>query len=415
MTDILDRIESNVRFYSRRFPCVFSRASNALLWDESGREFVDFLAGAGALNYGHNNAMMRDSLVSYLQSDALVHSLDLATPAKRTFVEKFEKVILRPRCYVYKLQFPGPTGTNAVEAALKLARKVTGRESVLAFSNGFHGMTLGALAASAREWKRQAAGVSLHNVLRMPFDGFLGSDINSFSVMKRMVETAGSGIDRPAAIILETLQAEGGLNLASNEWLRQVAQLASRLGSLLILDEIQVGCGRTGPFFSFEPSGIVPDIICLSKSISGFGLPMSLVLIKPQHDKWQPGEHNGTFRGNNLAFIAATSALEYWTDKSFEDDTSQKAALVRRSLLEIAGSTAHPGDVKGRGLLQGISWEESGAASRVAAKAFEMGLIAELCGPRNEVVKIMPPLTIDNRTLERGLSILSEAVRQTLQ
>jgi diaminobutyrate-2-oxoglutarate transaminase len=412
MRATFEELESNVRSYCRKFPSVFVSANNAIISDESGRDYIDFLCGAGALNYGHNNEKIKRALLAYLNSNAIIHSLDLHTQAKRQFLERFDEVILQPRGYHYKIQFPGPTGTNAVEAALKLARKVTRRSAVVAFTNAFHGMTLGSLALTARSQKRASAGTSLPNVVRMPFDGFLGHDVNTLDYIESMLFGPGGGIDKPAAFVVETLQAEGGLNVASNEWLAGLSRLAREHGILLIVDDIQAGCGRTGKFFSFERARIKPDIICLSKSIGGYGLPMSLVLIRPDLDIWEPGEHNGTFRGNNLAFVAACTALDLWADEHLESQIAKKAELLSAGLQSIVRWRPE-GDpeVRGTGLMQGIAWCADHIAEAVSAQAFDMGVIAEVCGPDNKVLKVMPPLTIEPEVLTDGLRRLAAAVQ----
>src|SRR4051794_25132418 len=251
MTDSFERLEFEVRSYSRSFPTVFRRAVGSRLVDEAGREYLDFFAGAGALNYGHNNPVLKRKLTDYLLADGITHGLDMATSAKREFIEAFDEIILRPRGLEYKLQFPGPGGANAVEAALKLARKVTGRTHVVGFSGSFHGMTLGALAVTGSEAPRAGAHVGLRDATIAPFGGPLHA----------------YGDAPPAAFIVETVQGEGGVNVAGGEWLRGLERFARELGALLIVDDVQAGCGRCGSFFSFEAAGIRPDLVCLSKSL----------------------------------------------------------------------------------------------------------------------------------------------------
>ena len=406
--NIFETLESEVRSYCRSFPVVFDRAVGSTLVDESGRSYLDFFAGAGALNYGHNNPTFKRSLVDYVERDGITHGLDMATVAKGRFMERFQETILAPRRLPYKLQFPGPTGTNAVEAALKLVRKVTGRTNVVHFANSFHGMTLGSLAVTGNAAKRKGAGVPLGNGTAMPYDGDVA---DSLGLLERFLADPGSGLDKPAAVIVETVQAEGGVKVASFDWLRDLARLLERHEVLLVVDDIQVGCGRTGPFFSFEPAGIVPDVVVLSKSLSGFGLPMSLVLLKPEHDVWNPGEHNGTFRGNNLAFVTATEALSYWRDDELSRQVEAKAALVSRRLGEMAASHSGLGAVvRGRGLIQGIAFADPELADRISEACFERGLVIETAGPRGEVVKLLPPLVITEEELTRGLDVLEEAV-----
>ncbi len=409
-----ETLESEVRGYCRGWPTVFERARGSYLYDEDARPYLDFFMGAGALNYGHANPVLKRALLDYLDRDGVVHSLDMFTTAKRTFLETFRNVVLTPRDLPYKVMFTNPTGTNAVEAALKLARKVTGRQTVVSFTNAFHGMTLGSLAVTGNAFKRAGAGVPLPYATSVPYDGYLGG-ASGPEWLERFLEDSGSGLDRPAAVIVETVQGEGGVNVARAEWLRTLAALCRRYDVLLIVDDVQMGCGRTGSFFSFEEAGIVPDIVTLSKSLSGYGLPMALCLFTPALDIWKPGEHNGTFRGSNPAFVTATAALRaYWSDGQLSRQTRARGEQVARALAEIRAE--HPGDTKahrGRGLAWGLEFHDEGRASRVARRAFALGLLVETSGPREEVVKLMPPLTVTPEELEEGLCLLARAVRET--
>ncbi|MDZ4090053.1 MAG: diaminobutyrate--2-oxoglutarate transaminase [Arthrobacter sp.] len=407
--DIFEILESEVRTYCRTWDTVFDRASGSTLYSEDGRDYLDFFSGAGALNYGHNNPELLRPLVDYLLSGAIVHSLDMKTVAKRHFLETFHELILKPRQYDYKVMFPGPTGTNSVEAALKLARKVTGRSHVLSFTNAFHGMTLGSLAVTGNSMKRAGAGVPLTNTSSMPYDGFFDGQTADFLWLRHALEDSGSGVDKPAAVIVETVQGEGGLRAARTSWLQGLAELCRQHGILLIVDDVQAGCGRTGTFFSFEDAGIIPDIVCLSKSISGFGLPLSLTLFKPEHDIWKPGEHNGTFRGHNPAFVTGAAALErYWGDRTLETKVEGLTSQLHEGLTQIAAGT-EGARVRGRGLLAGIYYRDHQTAGKIAAESFARGLLVETSGPEGEVIKTMPALTIDAEELSRGLDILAEA------
>lgn len=410
--DIIETHESEVRSYCRSWPTTFVTASGSHLVDTGGRRYLDFFAGAGALNYGHNPAPLRDALVDYLGGNGVIHGLDMATVAKERFLETFHERVLAPRNLDYTVQFPGPTGTNAVEAALKLARKVKGRDGIAGFTHGFHGMTLGSLAVTGNAMKRDGAGVPLTNSISLPFEGFHGDDVDTVDLIERSLLDDGSGFDLPAGIIVETVQAEGGVNVASVEWLRRIRTLCDDLDMVMIVDDIQAGCGRTGPFFSFEDAGITPDIVCLSKSISGFGLPMALTLFRPELDVWLPGEHNGTFRGNNAAFVTGSVALDtYWSDGELAAATAQKAELVRDRLTSLAD--AHPGvfdEVRGRGLIQGLHSPIPEVADAVTSRAFELGLLIETAGPADEVIKLLPPLTTTHDQLCSGLDLLERAV-----
>lgn len=398
-------IESEVRSYSRRMQSVFNKALNAEVWDESGNRHVDFLSACGSVNYGHNNPHLKSALIDYLASDGITTSLDLRTTAKRNFLRSLQEIILTPRGLNYKVQFPGPTGTNAVEAALKLARKATGRKTVVAFSGGFHGMTLGALAATSNPVARRGAGIPLPYVHRLRFNDF--SQLKAF---EESLKSNSSSTQYPAAFIVETLQAEGGLNVASVPWLNELEKTAKRLGSLLIVDDIQAGCGRTGHFFSFERADIKPDIVCLSKSIGGFGLPLAIVLISPEFDVWSPGEHSGTFRGNNLAFVTGAAALQYWNDQNFAAGIASRAALVTKWVKSLERKWPGQLNGKGLGLLQGIAFQSGAIAMACAARAVTNGLLVETCGADGEVLKIMPPLTIELDVLRDGLMRLKEAI-----
>jgi diaminobutyrate--2-oxoglutarate aminotransferase len=410
--DVFARLESEVRGYCRSWPTVFSTARGSHMTDENGRTYLDFFAGAGTLNYGHNNPELKRRLMDYLARDAIVHGLDMHTTAKRDFLERFEEVVLAPRGLDYKVQFPGPAGNNSVEAALKLARKYTGRESVVSFTNAFHGMTLGALAVTGNSMKRHGAGVPLGHGVAMPYDDYLDGRTPDFLLLDTMLDDSGSGLDKPAAVIVETVQGEGGVNVATPEWLRGLADLCRRHDILLIVDDVQMGCGRTGAFFSFEDAGITPDIVCLSKSLSGYGLPFAVTLMKRELDVWEPGEHNGTFRGFNPAFITSVAALDdYWTGEGMEKQTLAKGEQIERGLNEIA--VAHAGaieGVRGRGMAWGLVMRDAEVAPKVCAEAFARGLLMETSGPEGEVVKLLPPLTTAEADLNRGLEIIAESV-----
>lgn len=406
--------ESNVASYNRAFPFIIKSAKWSTITDIEGKTYIDFFSGAGANNYGHNPEAMKQALIKYIEADGINNSLDMATEAKFAFIDAFHEILLKPRNLDYKLQFTGPTGTNAVEAALKLARKNTGRKTIISFHSGFHGVSLGALATTSNPYFRAVAGVDLNNVYFMDFDW---GDINeSVNRLETQFEEAVKEIGEPAGAIVECIQGEGGVNVARPEWLVKLRELTEKYGALLIVDDIQAGCGRSGSFFSFEESKIVPDIVTLSKSISGYGSPMSLVLIKPQYDIWNPAEHNGTFRGNNHAFVTAKATLEtYWRDDSLMKNVSHLAEIVHESFEKIASS--HPElelSTRGRGLLQGLVFKDPDIAARVSKAAFQKGVIIERAGPEDEVLKAMPALTIDEESLKKALNIIAECVDKVL-
>lgn len=409
----IERLESNVRSYCRSFPVKFDRAQGAVLRDHQGHAYLDFLAGAGTLNYGHNHPVLKKALGDYLAADRIVHGLDMATVAKKDFLDTFERLILKPRGLDYKVQFTGPTGTNAVEAALKIARNHTGRHNVVAFTNAFHGVTSGSLACTANSYYRQAGGMPPQGVNFAPYDGYLGPDVDTVDVLEKMILDGSSGLDLPAAVIVETVQGEGGLNVAGMGWLRKLAALCRRHDILLIVDDIQMGCGRTGWFFSFEPAGVKPDIVTLSKSLSGYGLPMSLVLLKPRLDNWRPGEHNGTFRGNNLAFVTARAALaHFWADDALALDVRRKGKILAERLRAVAEDDGGI-ESRGRGMAQGLDCKSGERAGRICRRAFELGMVIETSGSEGQVVKCLCPLTIGDQELSRGLDILAQSVAET--
>ena len=408
--DLFAEIESEVRNYIRHFPTVFSRAEGHLLWDQHGKSYIDFFSGAGALNYGHNVPQLKEKLIDYLESNGVAHSLDMATVAKQEFLDRFREIILQPRNLDYKLQFVGPTGTNAVEAALKLARKVTARSTVVSFENCFHGATLGALALCDTPQRQQSAGVPSAHTVVVPFDDGRDDPKQSLTTLRSLFQNSRDSQEYPAAVILETVQADGGVRLARSEWLQELADIVHAAGALLIVDDIQAGCGRTGTFFSFERTNIKPDIICLSKSISGFGLPMALVLIRPELDQWSPGEHDGTFRGNNLAFVTASESLEFWTSPKLMESVAEKSTWLKNKLQDLRPNTNQLiTDIRGCGLIWGVEVSEAEKAKEIRGKAFDNGLLVEIVGREENVVKLLPPLTINNEGLHAGTGILIEA------
>ncbi|RMC34307.1 diaminobutyrate--2-oxoglutarate transaminase [Paracoccus alkanivorans] len=412
-TGIFERRESEARSYCRGIPAVFIAARGSILTAQGGTEYIDFLAGCSSLNYGHNDPDMKTALVEHITADGLAHGLDLHTDAKAGFLSAFERHILARRGMDHRIMFTGPTGANAVEAAMKIARKSTGRTNVIAFTNGFHGVTMGALAATGNGYHRGGAGIDKQGVTRMPYDGY-ADGVDGAALLDQMLSDASGGIDAPAAIMLETVQGEGGLNAASSEFVRKIAAVARKHGALLIVDDIQAGCGRTGTFFSFEEMGVTPDIVTMAKSISGFGLPLALVLVRPEHDVLGPAEHNGTFRGNTHAFVTARIAIEkFWADKSFETELAGKAALIEKRLTELADLV--PGAfLKGRGLMRGVDVGSGDLAGKICARAYEKGLVIETSGSEDQVVKVLAPLTTPVETFEKGFDILLDAARETL-
>ena len=414
--DIINRLESEVRGYVRSFPTEFKTARGNRMTDVDGREYLDFFSGAGALNYGHNDPDMEAALLDYIKSGGINHGLDMATAAKTRFMETFEEIILKPRKLDYKLQFPGPTGTNAVEAALKLARKYTGRSGMIHFTHSFHGMTLGSTSVTSNAAIRNSAGVGLSDTTTAAFDGYYRDGRDTIADLDALLSDSFSGVDKPAAVIVETVQGEGGIYAAGFDWLREVARVCREHDLLFIVDDIQAGYGRTGPFFSFEPAEIQPDIVTLAKSISGMGSPMSLVLMRPEIDVWDAGEHTGTFRGNNHAFVTGAAALDkFWRDDQLTRHVTEQGERIRARLQEIIDKhDGFDGEVRGRGFFIGLDCAVPDHGNAVIGECFKRGLIMETTGPGDRVIKVMPPLISTAEDIDEGLAIIDDAIGAAL-
>lgn len=417
MTEQFEKNESQVRSYCRNFPIVFNEAKSAKLISEDGREYIDFFAGAGAINYGHNNLYIKNKIMEYLSKDCIIHALDMYTVEKRHFIDVFVNNILKPKKLDYKIMFCGSTGTNAVEAALKLARKNKKRENIFAFSGAFHGMTLGSLALTSDSYSRGGAGVPLSNVTFMPYCNQFDDYMKSIEYIEWALSDDHSGIAKPAALVLETVQAEGGINVANIEWLREIRRICDEHDILMICDDIQVGVCRTGEFFSFERAGIMPDMVVLSKSISGFGLPMSILLIKPEFDIFGPAEHNGTFRGNQLAFVGAAAGIEYYRDANLPLIVARKEKIIKEYLEKEILTIDDRLSIRGIGMIWGIDF--SGIDASLSKKAMQEcvknGVIIERAGRGDCVLKILPPLVIEEEELLKGLEIIKESVKTVLE
>ena len=414
-TKVFEEYESEVRSYCRHFPTVFTKAKGAYFYDEDGNEYIDFFCGAGAVNYGHNNPEIKKKLIEYLENDGVMHALDMYTVPKREFIQTFEEKVLKPRGLNYKIQFPGPTGTNANEAALKLARKVKKRRNIFAFMGAFHGMTLGSLALTTDKSSRGGAGVPLENVTFIPAP-YMFPELDTIEYMQKLLDDDHSGIEKPAAVFLETIQAEGGIRVFEIEWLQKVRKFCDDNDILMVVDDVQVGCCRSGTFFSFERANIQPDIVTMSKSIGGYGLPLAITLFKPELDVWTPGEHNGTFRGNQLAFVAAKGGIEYMLANNIESEVRRKGEIVKEFITKEILPLDERLELRGMGLIWGIEFEKisAGLADKVIEKCFENGLIIEGAGRKNSVVKLMPPLVVEDETLIKGMEIIKKSVTEEL-
>ncbi len=405
-----EQLESNVRSYCRKWPAVFATAQGSTITDEDGVEYLDFFAGAGALSYGHNNPVLVEVAVEHLRAGRLLHSLDTFTVEKRRFLENMQRYVLAPRQLDMVIQTVGPTGATAVEAALQLAQRITGHRAVVGFAGSYHGMSYRAASISASMAGR-ATSAHLKDFVALPFvENVTEEDL---ALLDRTLRNTVDG-QRIGAVIIEPTQGEGGARPFDPAYLHAIRDLCTELGIIVIADEVQAGVGRTGSFFSFESSGLDPDIVCVSKSISGLGLPMALNLVRRSLDSWTPGEFSGTFRGNNLAFATSATMLEtYWADSTLEKSTEQRGLVVRTALQNMSDTF---GDgkfmVRGTGLLCGLDVGSSELAARIAETSFERRLIVETCGAGDTTVKLLPALVINDDQLHDGLTSLNDAVAQ---
>lgn len=411
---IFGRMQSHARGYVSSISTAFSKAAGSVLVDEAGREYLDFYSASGALNYGYNNPLLEHKLVRHLGArDALAGN---ASGGCEWFSETINRLLLHPRNWHYAAQLTGRTGAHAVEAALKLARKVKGRKNTLSFTPAFHEAG-GARASAVGATLGQMSGLPLGNTLFMPYDGCFGPDIDTMDYLEGMLEGGLAGQERPAAVVVETVMGEGGVNVLTWRWLKELEALCRRHDMLLIMDDTLVGCGRTGNFFSFETAGIQPDMIALSRSLSGFGLPMSLLLIKPDLCAGKQAAYGEGCGCHELGLVTATQALEaYWSDDVFLIDVQRKERLLRDWLENIVHSySATQLSVRGRGLIQGlVTPADSGLADRISRRAFSHGVIVETSGPRDEILKLLPALTIEDELLVRGLEIIDRSIAEVL-
>ena len=415
MNETFEKYESNIRSYCRKWPVEFVSAKGSIYKDTEGNEYIDFFDGAGALNYGHNPDYIKEKLIKYLESDGIVHALDMYTVPKENFINYFEEKILKPRKLDYKIAFPGPTGTNSIELALKLARKVKQRPYIWAFTGAFHGMTLGALALTTESAARKAAGVPLNYTVHIPAPYSMGGNFDSIAYMEQLLSDDHSGYEKPAAIIIETVQQEGGIHVFSKKFLKDLRALCDKYDILLICDEVQIGCSRSGTFFSFERADIVPDIVCMSKSIGGYGIPFAVTLFKKELDVFKPGEHNGTFRGCQLSMVAGLAALEMTVKQDIPAQVRRKEKIVKEYLdKEIKPLLKGKMEIRGIGLSWGIEFNDGKLARAVLDKCFEKKLIIELAGSYDSVLKIMPSLVIEDELLLKGLNIVKKSIQEVI-
>lgn len=427
--------ESNARTYPRRIPLALKRGKGIYVEDIEGRIFIDCLAVAGTLALGHNHPAVVDAIQRALRDEVPMQTLDLTTPIKDEFVHELFSLLPEELARNGKIQFCGPTGSDAVEAALKLVRTATGRDTILAFHGAYHGMTHGSLSLMGNLAPKQAIRGSMANVHFLPYPyayrcpfglgGEAGERVG-IEYITNVLNDPESGILKPAGIILEAVQGEGGVIPASSSWLRKLRALTQTLGIPLIVDEVQTGLGRTGRIFAFEHAGIVPDVVVLSKAIGG-GLPLSVVVYRASLDTWQPGAHAGTFRGNQLGMAGGAAAMRYIRAERLDMHAAELGSRFQHQLEELQQSHPEIGDVRGRGLMIGMEIvnpavepdrhgrppQDRTRALAIQAACLRRGLIVELGGREGSTLRFLPPLIITQDQLDVVLGIVAEAVRES--
>lgn len=419
-----DEYESSARTYPRHLPIAIRRAAGSYVEDVDGRRYIDFLSGAGVLTLGHSHPEL--VAAARRQLGEFVHGLDFPTPVKAEFTRRQLGMLPEPLRQEMKIHFCGPTGANATEAAIKLAKISTGRGEIISFQGGFHGSTAGAMAVTGSVGLKDRVPNQMPGVHFFPFPYCqrcpLGLDratcsVNCATYLERTLGDSHSGMGKPAAVLVEVVQGEGGCIPAPREFMRRLREITREHGILLIVDEVQTGCGRTGTWFAFEQYGIEPDIITASKGLSGIGLPVSILLYRKSLDTWGPGAHIGTFRGNQVAFASGVAALDVIGRERVLDNVKAQGKLLGDLLGDLAARSPWVGEVRGLGLMWGIELIDpdtgrsaSALAGEVQAAALRNGLIVEIGGRDDCVVRLLPPLNVDAETVTRAVQVLGEAL-----
>ncbi|ALG10002.1 diaminobutyrate--2-oxoglutarate transaminase family protein [Kibdelosporangium phytohabitans] len=408
--------ESNARAYPRHLPIAIAEASGSFIKDVDGNVFIDFLSGAGVLSLGHNHPEVVDAAVA--QFSVLSHGLDFPTPAKREFTDAQLSMLPVSTRNRMKVHFCGPTGANAVDAALKLCKTATGRGDVVAFQGGFHGSTHAAMALTGLVTQKQPIANGMPGVHFFPYSSCSDCPVglspdscqtNCVGLLEKSLRDPNGGVPRPAAVVMEMIQGEGGVIPARHDFVHRVRELTAQLDIPLVVDEVQTGCGRTGTWFAYEQYDIEPDVVVASKALSGMGLPVALIFYDRRLDTWTPGAHTGTFRGNQAAFAAGTATIRVVQ----RDDV---LGNVRRRGEQLANRLSvlhdHPGvrEVRGRGLMWGVELAAGESARAIQAMALGNGLIVELGGRGDTVVRLMPPLNVTADVVDQACAILIDAI-----
>ncbi|WP_419735754.1 diaminobutyrate--2-oxoglutarate transaminase family protein [Pseudomonas sp. COR18] len=428
----LRKVESNARTYAATFQQLFVSGKGMRIRDAHGKEYLDCLSNAGTLALGHNPPPVKAAVMEFLAGDHLQQGLDLATPAKYAFVQELFSLLPDTMRNTSKILFCGPTGSDAVEAAIKLARHYTRRSALMAFQGGYHGMTAGALSAMGNLRPKSNHGIVAQDTHFLPFPyrfrcpfGTSGEHTEQLSIdyIRNVLCDPEGGVTKPAAVIVEVVQGEGGCIPASANWLRELRAITLEQEILLIIDEVQTGLGRTGTTFALEQAGIVPDILVLSKAIGG-GYPLSVIVYAEHLDTWGPGTHAGTFRGNQLAMVAGAATMRHIRENRLEANASAMGQILENGLKQIAQRHDFIGDVRGRGLMLGVEITRPGVGGRagpgdgqrareIKLNCFENGLVIETGGRHGAVLRLLPPLNITEADIGQVLERFEQAVRKT--
>jgi len=426
--------ESSARSYPRKFPIALAKAKGCWVEDVEGKRYLDFLNGAGTLALGHNNDEVNQAMIDLIQSGAPLHALDIMTPTKEMFLENLFAILPPEFAERAKVQFCSPSGTDATDAAIKLCKTATGRGTVIAFSGGYHGMGHGPMALTGNCTAKNKVQNVMPGVQFMPYPYSyrcpmgIGGEAGTracIAYLERLLKDPESGVTKPAAIILEPIQGEGGVVPAPVEFLQAVRRITRELGIPMICDEIQCGMGRTGKVFAFEHAGIVPDVILISKAIGGTQ-PMAVVVYDKDLDVWGPGAHAGTFRGNQLAMVAGTVVLKKLQDPAFLADVARKGKILEEGLLKLKDEVSIIGDVRGKGLMLGIEFIDPNGpkdimghpvpggevALKVQRRCLENGLIMEKGGRNGSVMRCLCALNITDDEIKTALSIFEKSVKE---
>lgn len=429
--------ESNARAYSRHFPFILQKAQGVVVTDVAGKQYYDCLAGAGTLALGHNHDVIIAAIREVLDQQIPLHTLDLATPLKIEFMKEIFSALPAEMKHTAKIQFCGPTGADAVEAAIKLVKHATKGKSILAFQGGYHGSTQATMSMSGNLSKKQHLQSLLPDIhflpfpyeFRCPFGVGNGMTATiSAQYIEHLLDDCESGVANPCCVIVETVQGEGGVIPADVIWLQQLRKITAERNIPLIIDEVQAGIGRTGKMFSFEHAGIIPDVIICSKAIGG-SLPMSVVIYQEALDQWQAGAHTGTFRGNQLAMATGLATLKYVREQRVLQNVEERSAQFFEGLQQLRRLYSEIGDVRGRGLMIGVEivnpnkpFDRLGhyppdgeLAAMIQKRCFENGLIIEVGGRKGAVLRFLPPLIINKTETEKVLDIFAESVQQAVE